>query len=667
MTRFRLAQMKRFPILLASLLALLSPVSVQAQTAGQGASTPCTEFGLPEGATGVECHRVDVPVRHDRPDAGTISLAVARIAALQEGGPADPLFMAQGGPGGATIDTYAAYLLSNPEARPTANREILLWDQRGTGFSVPLLDCPEYREAELSAAQGEGSGAEASMISCGERHIAAGVDLSAFNSVENARDVESLRQAFGFEEINFYGVSYGSELAQFVIREVPAVRSAILDAVVPISYDLLYEPARAQQMIGERYLLGCRDDPRCDDAFPNLAERYLAMIDRLNEAPVDLTIYPIEGERREIPVQLTGDLLEETLFSALYGNVSSIIPLIVHQADQGDFALVASVLLPSQLGSSGIAEAMHLSVVCSERSKSAGPPDLSDVLPRIATATREDAAIQIAVCEAWGIEQLPAEQVAPVRSDKPLLLISGAYDPITPPIYAESLIPQFPAAQHVVFPGGTHGQLVTNACANALVAGFLDDPSVPVKTSCVPASAPMTLTQDDVVFLGVLNRSITQSGIMGLAQAGMAQIPAIILGLALLVASLGYLLVWVLRLVAGWRLPAGAVGHGIALHAPPWLTLTAGIATLASVGALSAAVGASLMQNEYLGLMGAVPRELSPLLATPWVVVAVALLMLVTAIQLWRYRLRSVPGRLGFSVFALVTAAAATSLVLLVQ
>jgi hypothetical protein len=160
--------------------------------------------------------------------------------------------------------------------------------------------------------------------------------------------------------------------------------------------------------------------------------------------------------------------------------------------------------------------------------------------------------------------RLPFDQVAPVRSEKPLLLISGAYDPITPPVYGESLLAQFPAAQHVVFPGGTHGQVVTNMCANALVASFLDEPTSQVETSCIPASAPEVVTQDDVVFLGVLNRSIAQSGIMGLAQAGMAQIPAIILGLLLVVASLVYPVVWIIRLAAGWRLPAGSAGHRLA-------------------------------------------------------------------------------------------------------
>ncbi len=658
--------MKKF-MLSVILLLLSSPAWSQSVLSEKAKPTPCTDFGLSETAEGIECFRVDVPVRHDAPEADTISLAVARIAPLEGEGPSDPLFMAQGGPGGATIATYAEYLQGKPEARPTQNREIVLWDQRGTGFSLPLLTCPEYREAELTAAMGDDSADETSMLACGERLRSEGFDLSAFNSVENARDVEALRQVFGYDEINFYGVSYGSELAQFVIREVPAVRAAILDAVVPIAYDLLYEPARAQQMIGERYLLGCKEDARCNEAFPNLAERYLAMIDRLNKNPVDLTIYPREGERNELPVRLTGDLLEDVLFSALYGNVSSIVPLIIHQADQGDFALLASVLLPSQLGSSTIAEAMHFSVVCAELSKSSAPPDLSDVLPRLVAATRESAEMQMAVCRAWDIEQLPVEQVAPVRSDKPILLISGAFDPITPPVYGDSLLPQFPEAQHVVFPGGTHGQVVRNVCASGLVAGFLDDPASPVDTSCVPASAPEILTDDDVVFLAFLNRSISGAGILGVAQAGLAQIPALVVGLVLLIASLGYLIVWAVRRIAGWSLPARDTGHGFALHAPPWMTLLSGIAILGSVAALSAAVGTTLMQNEYLGLMGAVPKTLSPLLATPWVVVALALAMLVIAVQLWRHHLRSVLGRLGFTLFGLVTAFAAANLVFLVQ
>ena len=175
--------MKKF-MLSVILLLLSSPAWSQSVLSEEAQPTPCTDFGLSETAEGIECFRVDVPVRHDAPEADTISLAVARIAALEGEGPSDPLFMAQGGPGGATIATYAEYLLGKPEARPTQNREIVLWDQRGTGFSLPLLTCPEYREAELTAAMGDDSADETSMLACGEPLRSEGVDLSAFNSVE---------------------------------------------------------------------------------------------------------------------------------------------------------------------------------------------------------------------------------------------------------------------------------------------------------------------------------------------------------------------------------------------------------------------------------------------------------------------------------------------------
>lgn len=659
--------MKILFALFAVLLAFSVPVSAQQQPA----PADCAEFGLPEATDGITCYRVEVPLWHDEPDGGSISLAVARIAPMETEGPADPLFMAQGGPGGATIGTYAAYLISTPGSRPTANREIVLWDQRGTGFSQPLLNCPELQQAELEAAAADPSDETTveltALSACGARLVESGVDLSAFNSVENARDVDTIRMAFGFDAINFYGVSYGSELAQFVIREVPTVRSAILDAVVPISYDLLTEPARAQQMIGEKYLLGCRDHPTCDAAFPDLAERYVAMIDRLNADPVALTIYPLEGERREIQVQLTGDLFENTLFSALYSNVTSIVPLIVDRADSGDFALTAAVLLPSQLGASDIAEAMHITVVCAERSKTNTAPDFTGILPRIVETTLRDAATAEATCDAWGVDALPPEQVAPVTSDTPMLLLSGEFDPITPPVYAETLLPQFPKASHVVFSGGTHGQAVTSDCANRIIAAFLDEPESTPETECLPAAAPEFVTDDDVIFVGLLNRSIATSGIMGIAQAAMAQLPALVIGVFLILSWLFYPIAHLIRRLAGHPRADLHVGLRWAGAAPPWMTLLAGIAILGTIGALSGVVASTLMTNEYLGIMGAIPRSLAPVLVLPWVVVGIVTVMAGVAVVIWRHRLRSLPGRVGFSFTTLVAALGAVSLVLLVR
>ena len=188
----------------------------------------CDVFALSvEDGSGVACGYVTVPLRHDEPGGASIALATVILPATAPTPRPDPLFIAQGGPGGSTIGTYAEALLANPEIRPTTSRDLVLWDQRGTLHSKPALLCPELGE-QLRADAGSGASEADSMAAsiaaaraCGRRLAEETGDLSAFNSAENAHDVEALRLALGYEAINFYGVSYGTELGQFLMRQHP--------------------------------------------------------------------------------------------------------------------------------------------------------------------------------------------------------------------------------------------------------------------------------------------------------------------------------------------------------------------------------------------------------------------------------------------------------------
>ncbi len=140
----------------------------------------------------------------------------------------------------------------------------------------------------------------------------------------------------------------------------------MLDAVVPLSYNLFTEPAFAQQRIGEKYLLGCEEQPRCAAAFPDLARRYLALVDRLNADPVTVQVAAF-GSLEAQPVELTGDLLEDAVFTGLYMNAQDLVPLIIDRADGGDFTYVTSLLLPLLLFDNSVAEGMHLAVTCADR------------------------------------------------------------------------------------------------------------------------------------------------------------------------------------------------------------------------------------------------------------------------------------------------------------
>src|SRR5262249_47529998 len=194
---------------------------------------------------------------------------------------------------------------------------------------------PELSKQALESAQRHESDTESDVASmaafqaCGARLQAEAGDLSPFNSAENADDVEDVRQALGYDNINFYGVSYGTELGQFVMRQHPDhLRSVVLDAVVPLTYSLFTEPAFAKQRIAEKYFNACAVDAGCNTAFPNLGQRYLALIDRLNKQPVVVSVSPqtLDVVTTTYQVSLTGDLLEGALYISLYSNVHDLIP-----------------------------------------------------------------------------------------------------------------------------------------------------------------------------------------------------------------------------------------------------------------------------------------------------------------------------------------------------
>lgn len=210
---------------------------------------------------------------------------------------------------------------------------------------------------------------------------------------------------------------------------------------------------------------------------------------------------------------------------------------------------------------------------------------------------------------------------------------------------------------------------MVNDCANSIAAVFLDDPKAPPATGCVPQSAPEVVTRDEVIFLSVLNRALAADGLRGLLVAGAAQIPALLAGLLLVLAPLVYVLGWVLRVLLGWRRRRAPMGRdaAFALRAPPWISLATGLSALASIAALSFAVAATLQSNEYLATMGAVPDSFRALLAMPWLVAALAAAMVWVAVTLWRDRLRSIAGRLGFSLLTLAAIGAAVNLLLLTR
>jgi pimeloyl-ACP methyl ester carboxylesterase len=671
-----------------ALLGVGALAPARAQTPARSAAwadADCSRFKIASAATDMTCGYVTVPLRHAQPTGPTIQLAVVVLPATDGQRQPDPLFMAQGGPGGSTIATYADYLHASPRSRPVTDRDIVLWDQRGTLFSKPALLCPEVAVAGLRAAMATSNPPDPNAPDpsdvCGARLVAEVGDVSAFNSAENADDVDDVRRALGYDRINFYGVSYGTELGQFVMRQHPEIlNSVVLDAVVPLSYNLFIEPAFAKQRIATKYFDACAADPRCNAAFPELGARYLALIERLDAAPVTVSVSPPGAVPADFPtpapavtpgpeagsiaglfggtpyrIRLTGELLEGALYQALYSDTHDLVPLIVDRADRGDYTYVSSFVLPLVLFDDTFATGMWVTVACADRGDTDPTAvDYSTIVPRLADAARADAASEVATCRQLQIRLLPRADLEPIRSDLPTLLLSGAYDPITPPEYAATLLPDLPNAQHVIFPYGAHGQAVTSPCANRIVAGFIDSPLAPVDAACAAAQQARFLTEQDLITFPPMRRALAASGLSGLFGVALSAAPglgsALLLGTALPFYVVGWLVGLLRRPRPDTRRPDWTLGWS---RGAPWFAIAAGVILNVFLIGLGLAFVTTLVTTQALLGLGAIPATWRGLFWLPPLLVAAVALMCVATVAVWKGRRRSLAGRLYYTILTL--------------
>jgi pimeloyl-ACP methyl ester carboxylesterase len=309
-------------------------------------------FDLPIGAVegeDVQCGYLTVPEEHINPDGPTIQLAVAIIKSKDLQPKPDPLVLAQGGPGGSTIDTYAPALLGNNNIRK--DRDIILFDQRGTLYSKPALYCDEIDQItidtldqNLTIDESERLYREA-LSKCYDRLTGKGINPSAFDSIENAADIESLRQALGYPQINLYGVSYGTLLALHAMGMFPSsLRSVILDGVVPPQTNFLVNVAQTENRSFSRLFDTCKTDPACNRSFPELEKTFFEVVDRLNKQPAHIQLTDPQNGNVYDNVVLNGDSFLSGVFQFLYsGDLVKALPRIIYDAKEGDFDVFARI------------------------------------------------------------------------------------------------------------------------------------------------------------------------------------------------------------------------------------------------------------------------------------------------------------------------------------
>jgi pimeloyl-ACP methyl ester carboxylesterase len=455
-------------------------------------------FAVPPGAN-VTCGYVMVPQDHQGDAQDTIRLYTAVYRSNSATPQPDPIIFLQGGPGGAIVNTLA--MSYAPFIAPlTANRDLIVFDQRGTGLSEPALSCPEYTALSEAIYSGELSLEEIAEPSieaigaCSARLQAeAGVNPAAYTSAQNAADVATIAAVLGYEQVNLYGGSYGTRLAQTVMRDYPAlVRSAILDGVIPIELNLFEQQASKSQDALNRIFAACAADSACAEAYPDLEQVFADLMGNLAQDPlsVDLTL---PGTGRDIDLTLTPEMfLSGLFFSFQVGDLAATIPQTIYQVRDGDVSGIRTALIIPFLIGDGINIGKFFAVNCHEEAYASSAEALdasADAYPLVGGLVRlafgGSGQALLDTCAAWGAQPFDAREVEALRSDIPSLLMSGEFDSATPPLWAEQVAANLSRSTSIVLPAKGHVESLRGGCPVAIASAFLDDPQTQPDTSCL--------------------------------------------------------------------------------------------------------------------------------------------------------------------------------------
>lgn len=449
---------------------------------------PCG-FAVPPGYR-PRCGYLLVPENRTSAQTAWIRLRVA-IFPNRAGLPVrDPVVHLAGGPGSSSLEE-AGYLFAQGLDAVLEQRDLILYDQRGTGFSQPRLDCPE--RARLAPVLLEGNlpaeGNEQTILEafrrCRQRLLAAGIDLSAYTSASSAADLEDMRLALGYEKLNLYAVSYGTRLALTFIRDHPAsVRSAVLDSAYPLQINLYTALAPNAERAFNVFFDRCAADAGCAASFPDLQVVFYQLVDQLNANPIFVSL---SAEGAEHTVRVDGGRLIDVLFTGLYNPaVTASMPRMILDIRQGNYDILRRrlALYFENTGALG----MQMSVQCNEElpfdTMEAAFAAALGVHPQIAAYYLPTVQGLFEVCSEWAAALPPAIENLPVKGDVPVLVLAGEGDPITPPEWGRLVAADLSHAFFHEFGGDGHWVTRSSQCALRMALAFWDKPAIDPADAC---------------------------------------------------------------------------------------------------------------------------------------------------------------------------------------
>jgi pimeloyl-ACP methyl ester carboxylesterase len=476
-------------------VALAAPLAVCALALAPAPAAQALSFSPCPNQTSFACTTVTVPLDRSGAVPGTVGLSVERLLAdSQSAGlaPSSSAVLALAGGPGQAANPLASFV-AKAIAPALRGRDLIVYDQRGTGRSDPL-NC--HSSPALEHAGTVGKLAEQCALQLGAAR-------GAFTTQESVQDIEAIRQALGYEKLVLYGTSYGTKVAlEYAERYPEHVEALVLDSVVlPEGPEPLGLPSiqALAPVLGELCSEGA-----CAHITSNPLGDIATLAARLRRHPLGGSVYDGTGHRHSATLG-EPDLFNILLAGDLNPALRALLPAAVQSALHSDpdpllrLKLLSEDLIPNvplqPKGSQAEREAgeeednaLFLDTSCEEKpfpwQRSAAPATReaeargalhtlpsSDFYPFDAATTWEDSLIP--TCVDWPFASPAPPATAPLPN-VPTLILSGAQDLRTPTSNARVIAARIPAAQLLVVPYTGHSVLGSDFtdCAELAVNAF---------------------------------------------------------------------------------------------------------------------------------------------------------------------------------------------------
>jgi len=447
---------------------------------------PCEHKDSPPTVGGSECGSLALAENPAAPAASTIDIHVLRWPAISAAPQADPIFIIAGGPGQSAIEI--ADFLVGAFYNLRKNRDIVFIDQRGTGASHALV-CEQQEQGQALPLMEYAEVSHARNLERLRKCAATWAEHAAYYTTDYAvTDLEAVRQALGYEQINLWGASYGTRVILRYLQRYPqSLRAVVMDGLAPVHIALPQYAGRDAERALQKLSDDCLAHAECAHAYGNVAEKAQQLAARLAQEPVEIAVpHPLSGQ--STAVRLDQEKLVSLVRFSLYDRLlARLLPHTLSLAEAGDYQVLAALM--AQLLNSdslpNIAEAMHLTVLCNE-----------DAAAPIATQSQPFLGVQLQtpvqeVCDFWPSVAVPEDFYSVVQSEVPALLLSGGRDPVTPPPWGEQVLQHLSAALHLVAPGAHHG-VTGEGCAADLITDFIRDLTLTEEAQqCMQAIQPL--------------------------------------------------------------------------------------------------------------------------------------------------------------------------------